>query len=787
MRRAVSVLASALIALGFGFGSEFGDTDLLVNRAGFSQAVYARDGRLLRVTLSSDEKFRLWTPITEIPPAFVEATLAEEDAWFRLHPGVNPFSLARAFWSTYASGSRRIGGSTITMQLARMRYGIDSRSFGGKLEQILRALELERHHSKNEILEAYLNLVPYGGNVEGVGAASRVYFAKEAARLSLPEALTLAVVPQSPAARSPGRAATRSALAAARSRLFRRWRARHAGTGISAAELAVTANERRELPFLAPHFVDAVLAGDRHSGRIVTSLDIDVQHLLERQLESFVTRNRRLGIQNGAVILVDYRSMEVRGYVGSVDHANETIAGQVNGLRGRRSPGSALKPFIYALAIDHGLIHPASVLKDTPLRISAYNPENFDRDFVGPIAATEALVRSRNVPALQLATRLSSPGLYGFLKQAGIAELRSESFYGFALALGGVELTMEEIAGLYAMLANGGVERRLVTTIAPHAIHSSRPEESARSAGEGKPFAAADAVRLLSPEASFAVLEMLRTNPRPSGELGGAVPWKTGTSYGFRDAWAVGIVGPYVLGVWIGNFDGRPNPNFVGRDAAGPLFFAVADALRARGPLSESIVHETLNLRKVQVCALSGDLPGRHCDHLKETWFIPGTSPIRTCTVHRDVAIDVASGLRACPGQTASVTSSVYEFWPSDLLHLFRAAGLRRRTPPPFAPSCRKVAAGGAPPLIASPARGLRYQLGTEGRREIPFTAVSDADSRTIYWFVDDRIAGTSRSGESFFWQAKPGTFRVRAVDDQGRSGAEELNVDAFNSAERLQ
>jgi penicillin-binding protein 1C len=497
----------------------------------------------------------------------------------------------------------------------------------------------------------------------------------------------------------------------------------------------------------------------------VTALDPGLQALLERQLRMYTERNRNLAIDNGALILIDYRTMQVKGYVGSADYFSDAIQGQVNGLRGRRSPGSALKPFIYALAIDQGLIHPQTMLKDTAIRISAYNPENFDRDFLGPIDATSALVRSRNVPAIELANMLKQPGLYGFLQRAGIRKLRPQGFYGLALALGGVEVTMEEMAQLYAMLANGGVLRPLVYTVSP----------SPRDLPE---------VRLFSPEASYVVLDMLRNNPRPRGDFSlaqvpgnAAIPWKTGTSYGYRDAWAMGIVGPYVLGVWIGNFDGTPNANFVGRDAAGPLFFDIVDALHARGPLLESIVHGPLNLKKIKVCALSGELPGPYCDHFKETWFIPGKSPITTCRIHRAVAIDVRSGLRACPGRTAASVQRVYEFWPSDLLRLFRMAGIAGRTPPPADNDCTDVMPGGSAPQISSPSAGVVYTAPPGGRTEISFAAVTDADSRMVYWFVDDELVGTSHRGEPLFWKATSGTFLVRAVDEQGRAAARQINV----------
>ncbi|HVN27442.1 MAG TPA: hypothetical protein VMT64_03100, partial [Candidatus Binataceae bacterium] len=286
-------------------------------------------------------------------------------------------------------------------------------------------------------------------------------------------------------------------------------------------------------------------------------------------------------------------------------------------------------------------------------------------------------------------------------------------------------------------------------------------------------------------EASYAVIDMLRQNPRPSDDFTGAqipqsaaIPWKTGTSFGLRDAWAIGIVGQYVLGVWIGNFDGTPNANFIGREAAGPLFFDIVDALKARGNLREAIVSQRLNLKRIKVCALSGQLPGPYCDHLTETLFIPGKSPITTCSIHRAVRIDARTGLRACPGSLGeAVTMRPYEFWSSDLLKLFRSSGLARRMPPPMDPACRKFAATGMAPTISSPSNHVTYTTTAERESEIPFTAVTDADSRTVFWFVDDQLVGTSASGESLMWKARPGKFLIRAIDQQGRAVAEELRV----------
>ena len=737
---------------------------LLVNKEGFSQAVFDRDGHLLRLTLSSDEKYRLWVPLSEIPPAMIKATLLQEDAWFRWHRGVNPFSLLRAIRTTYLGGLRRVGGSTITMQLARNRFGIDSRSIRGKFQQIFRAIELERFYTKDQILEAYLNLAPYGGNVEGVGAASVVYFHEQPNRITPAQAITLAVIPQSPRLRNPSRQSGHVPLDRARQRLSALWARTYDPAFAASPTLALRTWSRGDLPNRAPHLVNRVLAVS-DSGHIESTLDLGLQNLIELQLRSFTERSRNLGIHNGAVILIDYRTMQVKSYAGSANYFDNQIYGQVNGLLGRRSPGSALKPFVYALAIDEGLIHPRTMLKDTAVRIAAYNPENYDHDFLGPIDATSALVRSRNVPAIEVANMLRPPGLYGFLRKAGIRNLRNESFYGLALALGGAEVSMEELAGLYAMLANGGALRPLTFTINPQ-------------------IASAAATRMLSPEASYAVLDMLRNNPRPSDDFTSsqvpqavAIPWKTGTSFGLRDAWAVGIVGPYVLGVWIGNFDGTPNANLIGREAAGPLFFQIVDALKARGDLREAIVHGHLNLKKIKVCALSGQLPDPYCDHFTDTLFIPGKSPIATCSIHRAVRIDNQSGFRACPGSADAVTTSIFEFWPSDLLKLFRSAGLARKMPPPLDPACRKFTGAGMPPMISSPSRGITYTTTAVHGAEIPFTAVTDADSRVVYWFVDDQLIGTSASGDSLMWKARPGSFLIRAIDQQGRAVAEELRV----------
>ena len=401
----------------------------LRERAPLSTAVYAERGELLRLTLSADGQYRLWTPLDQIAPAAREALVLYEDRWFFWHPGVNPIALARGAVRS-ASGGRLLGGSTLSMQLARRLDGIDSRTVAGKLRQIAGAVWLELRYSKREILEAYLNLAPFGGNVEGIGAASLVYFGKRPGQLDLAESLTLAVIPQNPRRRVPwsrlGSAAEpQRELAAARERLWSRWSARRRDARRDAPDVPLSlATVPSELPFRAPHLADGLLRGVRPSDpEIWSSVDLRLQATVERMIRRYVDAHRAAGIRNAAALLVDTTTMEVKALVGSAAYFDDEIDGQVNGVLAKRSPGSTLKPFVYALGLDQGLVHPLTILRDVPTAFGPFSPENFDGRFVGPISVEEALVRSRNVPAVAVAARLSQPSLYELLRSASVAKI----------------------------------------------------------------------------------------------------------------------------------------------------------------------------------------------------------------------------------------------------------------------------------------------------------------------------------------------------------------------------
>jgi penicillin-binding protein 1C len=744
----------------------------LSETVGSSRAVYARGGELLRLTLAADEQYRLWVPLERISPTLIDAVLLYEDRRFYAHPGVNPAALVRSAWRI-ASGERRQGGSTLTMQLARRLYGIDSRTAGGKVAQIAAALWIEARHGKREILEAYLNTAPYGGNIEGVQAASLIYFRKDAARLSLPEALTLAVIPQNPVKRIAERGRN-TELQAARERLWALWAERDPAARQHApdAQLVLSAQSRGSLPFLAPHLTDMLLAQPRSDAGVAApveiraTLDLRMQSTLERVMAQYLRTHADVGMNNASALLLDASTMQVRALIGSADWHDDAIAGQVNGTQAKRSPGSTLKPFIYALALDQGLLHPKTMLKDAPTAFGPYTPENFDHRFAGPLSAQEALIRSRNVPAVAVAAKLSKPGLYDFMRLAGVQKLQSESHYGLALVLGGGEVTPEELAGLYGTLANGGIAQRLRYT-------EPAPDE--------RP---AQPLRLLSEEASFITLDMLRQTPRPDTTLPArpAIAWKTGTSWGFRDAWTAGVFGRHVLVVWVGNFDGSSNPALVGVDAAAPLFLRMVDALRAeRLDPGEVAVTQPANLRQVEVCAATGGLPDALCPVRTRTWFIAGKSPIQVSNLHRAVWVDETTGKVVC-GPQPNARQQVVEQWGSDMRRLFRQAGLPRASVP--ADGCEQKDAGApeAAPLISSPLRGVRHTLRVAKPEPLVLRAEAAAGTQTLYWFADDALVGRAAPGEGIAWMpdlAESGRrYVLRVVDDQGRAESREVIVD---------
>ncbi|MBV2128540.1 penicillin-binding protein 1C [Arsukibacterium indicum] len=750
--------------------------------AGYQQgsAYFAADGELLSLQLADDQRYRLKLPLNEIAPAIQQATILYEDRDFYHHFGLDFSAIARAFWQGVLKNGRRQGASTISMQLARLRFKLNTSYITGKLHQIAYALYLERHFSKAELLEAYFNYAPYGGNIEGVAAASLIYFGKEASELTLPEAIALSVIPQNPNQRSPLSSSGQQQLELARQRLTAIWQQQTEQTAELTAQLLpltlpLQYLNRADIPQQAPHFINQLRAQGQQQGRFYTSLQLPLQQRFEQQLGRYLQRQQATGINNGSVLLIKRSTMQIQAWLGSADFYNEVIAGQVDGVTAARSPGSALKPFVYGLALQQGLIHPKTLLTDLPRRYGSFNPENFDRQFAGPLSATAALINSRNLPAVQLQAQLQQPDFYQWLNTAGVPLAQPASHYGLALVLGGMELSMAQLVQLYAMLGNGGKWQPL--------------------AWQKQPQKDIEVKQLISPEAAFLTLDMLRQHPRvQSGLLGELtaqppVAWKTGTSYAFRDAWAVGLSGDYVLAVWLGNFDGSSNPNLVGRSAAGPFFFELLELLPKNPVENQKLFSHSagLNLKEVALCSRSGDLPNQHCPQTEPGWFIPGVSPIKVSEVHRAVPVELSSGLRACSHQPGVTELKVFEFWPSDISKAMQQAGIMLAKPPQYQKACPdRLQLTRQPPQIRSPQAQLTYLVSEQhaddikqpvGQQQIALQASFDGAVSRAHWFADKRYLGAVTPGETLFWQGRPGLITLSVVDDLGGAASVTIQV----------
>jgi penicillin-binding protein 1C len=533
-----------------------------------STTVIDRNGKLLRAYAMTDGRWRL--PVdarTSVDPGYLNILLGYEDKRFYSHHGVDPLALGRAALQLVTRGEIVSGGSTITMQLARLIEPRQQRSISAKIRQAVRALQIERQMSKDQILDLYLALAPFGGNLEGLRAASVAYFGKEPKRLSLAESALLVALPQSPEHRRldrhPGNARV------ARDRVLERM----VGEGRVSAADAMQAKSvsvpklRKPMPILAPHSADQ--ATSLHKDRPIIKLALDAG--IQRALEG-LARDRAAALGNNisiGLIAVDNESGDVLAHVGSPDYFDDRRAGQVDMTRAVRSPGSTLKPFIYGLAFEDGFVHPESLIEDRPVRFGSYAPENFDMSFQGTVPVRKALQLSLNVPAIALLDRVGTSRLSSRLKQAGgNLVLPPGEAPGLAMGLGGVGITLQDLVQLYTGVARLG---------------SSKPLREIMQANGGDDR---ESLRLMDPVAAWQVGNVLIGTPPPENAAHNRIAFKTGTSYGYRDAWSVGFDGRMTIGVWVGRPDGAPVPGLVGRTAAAPILF---DAFARTGKLPASL------------------------------------------------------------------------------------------------------------------------------------------------------------------------------------------------------
>jgi len=555
----ITVVAAALASMAILVGAMWRVHALgpapLGNDLEFSTRVLDRNGRLLRAYATADGRWRLPATLGDVDPRFFDLLFAYEDKRFRSHHGVDPFAVGRAAFQLVSSGHIRSGASTLTMQVARLLEGRHGRDLSGKLRQMVRAVEIERALNKDQVLSLYLELAPYGGNIEGVRAASLAYFGKEPRHLSLAEAALLVALPQSPELRRPDRFP--DAARAARDRVLDRF----AETGavpadeIALAKAAPVPTLRRPMPLLAPHAADEAVAATAAGRELRLTIDAGLQKSMEDLARE---RARTLAATLGpnislAILVADNATGDVLAHVGSPAYFDAGRAGQMDMTQALRSPGSALKPFIYGLGFEDGFIQPETLIEDRPASYGAYAPKDFDFGFKGTVTVCEALQYSLNVPAIAVLDRVGPSRLAARLAQAGaVLTLPQGAAPGLAIGLGGVGIRLSDLVMLYSGLARLGAALPLNERVAA---------------------SPAQARRLMEPAAAWYVSHVLLGSPPPENGVAGRIAFKTGTSYGYRDAWSVGFDGKYTIGVWAGRPDGAPVPGLVGREAAAPILF----------------------------------------------------------------------------------------------------------------------------------------------------------------------------------------------------------------------
>ncbi len=761
----------------------------------YSPVVLAQDGRtVLHATLNRSQQWRMYARLADMSPLLRRAIIEKEDRWFYRHPGVNPAAVGRAVWTNLTGHrARPLGASTITMQVARL-LDPQARTVRHKLREMLRAFQLEWHLSKDEILELYLNRVPYGGNVEGVRAAALLYFQQPPGRLTLAQATVLTVIPNDPTGLTPG--PTR----APRLRRMRDvWLKRFQAAGFAdSATLADALLEplptgRTPVPRRAPHLARRLLRQFPGEPVVVSTLDPVIQAQAEALTRNYVRRLAGLGIPQAAVVVVENRTRAVRAYVGSADFHDRASLGQVDGLRAVRSPGSTLKPLLYALAFDEprGLT-PGSVVLDVPTDFGrGYRPANFDQTWHGALPVQEALALSLNVPAVRvLNQRVGVPKLLQALRKSAFQQVRSdERKLGLSTILGGCGVRATELAGLYCAFANGGrwEPLRLVQrTASPK--NSSAPQTK-------KPTSASGPTVLVSPEAAWLTTEILATLRRPDlpHDAGSSrnlphVAWKTGTSYGRRDAWSVGYNPRYTICVWVGDFTGRGIPALTGTDIGTPLLFDLFDALDYRAPAGWFSRPEALELR--EICTESGLPPDTSCHSRGQAWYRPGTSEAQLCTHQRLVWTSANNRLSYCavclPPDAALTGSARPTLWPNPApeLAVWRAAQhLPERVPPPHNPACPVVigAADGPTdraPRILSPASQAEIAFDAEDpTAQILLTCAADPAVRRVYWYLNDKFLRAAAPTERVFCRPPQGWIKLSCADDQGRHADQWVRV----------
>ncbi len=773
------------LAIGFGFILFLGCFALagglifweLPRRLDFreSAVVSYDDGQSAHVFLSEDEKWRIRADLDRIDPVYVDALIRFEDKRFYQHFGVDPVAILRALWLNMSMGRRTSGASTITMQLVRVLEP-RPRNVKSKIIEAYRATQLELYLSKEEILEGYLRFAPFGRNIEGVEAASLSYFSHSAKNLSPVEIATLLAVPQNPNRRYPDIKNTKR-LEKARNRIAdwlleegglihpskisnenRKLRASDIHSQVIAAPVP---NQLFPFPREIPHLAFSLRGKEPTKVNFPTTLNRGSQLMAERILLAHRESSENHGIKNASVVVVENSTGEIRALIGNFNFGDKDGA-QIPGFNINRSTGSLLKPFIVATAIDSGMVLPETLTLDVPTDYGTYSPKNYDENFRGLVSAEDALAMSLNIPFVRMLNELGPDSLTEMMRGLGTSSLIDKpGYYGLSAAVGSIEISPLEIANLYTALT-GQIE------------HEIRFRRDKKPRAYGSAF--------MSQGSMWLVRKMLRKNDRPGFNRRKMNPnatpifWKTGTSYGFRDAWAAGSNASYTAVVWMGNFDNTGNAQLLGSKRSGPVLFDLLETLSVGMDQSDPRPED---LGEVRVCAYSGHPSTPACEHTQKV-YAPTTRAItKKCPYHLRIDVDKVTGKSLTPSCRVGrdYETKVFLSWPASVRRYLSDRHRFSPKVPGLAEDC--VPSIGTPPRITSPLlQTLRLIPGVKASdQEVPLEAESDVAGMKLSWFVDGKFIGSANAEERLWWTPTKGHHEVLVMDDSGQASRRRIKV----------
>jgi len=724
----------------------------LPDKIEYSTIITDSKGEVINAYLTRDQKWRMKTELDEISPLLRKTIIAKEDKYFYSHPGINAVAIVKAFLKNVFRMKTVSGASTITMQVARALEH-RKRNIGSKIIETFRAFQLELKYSKSEILQMYLNLVPYGGNIEGVKSASILYFNKNPDHLSLAEITSLSIIPNRPSSLVIGK--NNNLIVRERNKWLKRF----------AEEKVFTHKEIEDAlaePLLAsrgtvPHYLPHLSYKLKMRGDIVrTNIIMNTQVKTEKLVEDYVRTLRLKNIRNAAVVVINNKTHKVISYVGSSDFHDTTDGGQVNGAAAVREPGSTLKPLLYGLCIDEGLETPKMVVTDVSVNYAGYSPENYDKKFNGYVTVEYALEHSLNIPAVKSLGLLGKDKLIQKLASCDFKQIKKDqNKLGLSMILGGCGATLEELTGLFSAFANDGIY------ITPsYTRNDTTPVRK----------------KIISAAANYMITDILSRVNRPDFPLNWQatehmpkIAWKTGTSYGRRDAWSIGYNKNYTIGVWVGNFSGIGAADLSGANVATPLLFKIFNTIDYDSDAEWFDLPDDCEQRKV--CSETGLLPTDHCTNIVMDYFIPMISSTKQCDNWQEIMIRADEKISYCKNcvPETGYKKKWYKMIDPEMQAWMEENKMAYEKIPPHNPNCEKIFKEGLP-VITSPNNNTEYLINKKDREPLQLACKTSNDVSKVYWYINNKFYKSASAGEKQFFIPDEGPIKISCTDDKGRN-----------------